>query len=139
MQTQQQAQESQAPLKFEKQATLSSNTTSNLAENKQSKTQAANTQGNANTNTNTQPTPHQTASSNNTASNANKPPQAEKPKLVRPDSAMKRPEKINSEIKEVKEDPNRTYKKVSYMRFTTILFCNTLGSSRSHKRQQKKR
>ncbi len=103
VQPQQQIQEIQPPIKFEKQSTLPSSTANNASESKSNKTQA-------NSNANVQPNSQQ-HSSNNTA-NTNKPQQPEKPKLVRPESAMKRPEKINSEIKEVKEDATKTIKKV---------------------------
>jgi len=99
----QQIQEMQAPTKFEKQTTLPSSTANNNPESKSLKAQP-------NSNTNVQPNSQQPSSNNTT--NTNKQQQAEKPKLVRPESAMKRPEKINSDIKEVKEDATKTNKKV---------------------------
>jgi hypothetical protein len=102
-------QEAQAPAKFEKQITITNTnttSTSNQPDNKTAKN-PANTGTNANSNANTN-----ALTTNTSAGVLSNKQQNEKPKLVRPESAMKRPEKINSEIKEVKEDPNKNNKKV---------------------------
>ncbi len=85
-------QENQQQPKLEKQTTISTNTAANQVDQKPTKTQTNNTV-------------------NNTAGTSNK-IQNEKPKLPRPESAMKRPDKINSEIKEIKEDASKNAKKV---------------------------
>ena len=89
---QEKAQEIQQQPKLEKQTTLSTNTTGNQQDQKQTKNQT-------------------NISVNNTAVTSNKITN-DKPKLPRPESAMKRPDKINSEIKEIKEDTNKNSKKV---------------------------